>query len=88
MPCNEQSLAKIRIFEQTPILSGVQKDFGLKKFFSPKNISSNKVLGPKKVFEQKYLTLSALGGAGPSIAWGGGQFDPHFLTAPRGLIGP
>ena len=36
----------------------------------------------------KSLTLSALGGVGPSIIWGGGQFDPHFLTAPRGLIGP
>ena len=34
------------------------------------------------------LTLSALGGAGPSIAWGGGQFDPLLLTARRGLIGP
>ena len=32
------------------------------------------------------LTLSALGGAGPSIAWGG-QFDPHILTAPGGLLG-
>ena len=32
-----------------------------------------------------YSTLSALGGAGPSIAWGG-QFDPHFLPAPRGLL--
>ena len=32
------------------------------------------------------LTLSAMGGAGPSIAWGG-QFDPHFLTAPGGLLG-
>ena len=27
-----------------------------------------------------------MGGAGPSIAWGV-QFDPHFLTAPRGLLG-
>ena len=34
------------------------------------------------------LTLSAMGGAGPSIAWGGGgQFNPHLLTAPRGLFG-
>ena len=32
------------------------------------------------------LTLSAMGGTGPSIAWGG-QFDPHFLTAPWGLFG-
>ena len=28
-----------------------------------------------------------MGGAGPSMAWGGGQFDPHFLTAPGGLLG-
>ena len=33
------------------------------------------------------LTLSALGGAIRYIAWGGAQFDPHFLTAPRGLLG-
>ena len=32
------------------------------------------------------LTLSALEGADPSIAWGD-QFDPHFLTAPGGLLG-
>ena len=34
----------------------------------------------------KLLTLSARGGAGPSRAWGG-QFDPHFLTAPGGIFG-
>ena len=28
-----------------------------------------------------------MGGAGPSIAWEEGQFDPHFLTAPGGLLG-
>ena len=33
------------------------------------------------------LTLSDMGGAGTSMAWGGGQFDPHFLTAPGGLLG-
>ena len=27
-------------------------------------------------------------GVGPSISWGGGQFDPHFLTAPGGLLAP
>ena len=36
---------------------------------------------------QTSLTLSVLGGAGTSIFWGG-QIDQHFLTAPRGLIGP
>ena len=33
------------------------------------------------------LSLSALGGAGSSIAWEGGQFDPHILTAPGALLG-
>ena len=36
-------------------------------------------------FQDIFLTLSAMGGAGPSIVWGG-QFDPHFLTAPWGLL--
>ena len=35
----------------------------------------------------RYLTLSAMGGARPSILWGGGQFDPHFSSAPGGLLG-
>ena len=38
-------------------------------------------------FFEVALTLSAMGVAGPSIIWGGGQFDPHFLTAPWGLLG-
>ena len=32
------------------------------------------------------LTLSAMGCAGPSKAWGGGQFDPNFLTASEAPI--
>ena len=35
----------------------------------------------------KYLTLSALGGAGPSIAWGGVNLTRTFLQLPGGLMG-
>ena len=51
-----------------------------------KSTSITEKIGDIKIPKLFFLTLSALGGAGPSIVWGGGQFDPHFLTAPWGLL--
>ena len=37
------------------------------------------------LIQSRLLTLSDMGVVGPTIALGG-QFDPHFLTAPWGLL--
>ena len=45
------------------------------------------VLFLKILISNVTLTLSALGVAGPSKAWGGVNLTRTFLTAPGGLLG-